>query len=100
MQRLGTDLLAKSTWLMSPNKKESGTLGDRGDGVFWLVFTVSRKSAPAPGGVEKRTLGMDLVCLDERALEIELSQELFEHRPLVVAAGGIAGWLIAKPKAG
>jgi hypothetical protein len=52
-------------------------------------------SAPAPGGVEKRLLGMQGIRLDQNALEIQLSEELFEHRPLVVFAGGVAGLAVA-----
>ncbi len=34
---------------------------------------------------------MERVRLDEHALEIQLAEELPQHRPLVVFAGGVAG---------
>jgi hypothetical protein len=34
---------------------------------------------------------VERICLNQNALEIQLAEELFEHRPLVVLAGGIAG---------
>ena len=34
---------------------------------------------------------MQRICLDQNALKSQLSKELFEHRPLVVLAGGVAG---------
>jgi len=34
---------------------------------------------------------MECVCLDENALEIQLAEQLPEHRPLVVVAGGVTG---------
>ena len=46
---------------------------------------------PAPGGVEKRALGVESICLDQNVLEIKLAEQGFEHRPLVVLAGGVAG---------
>ena len=46
---------------------------------------------PAPGGVEKRSLGVERICLDQHAFETQLAEELFDHRPLVVIAGGVAG---------
>jgi len=45
---------------------------------------------PAPGGVEKRALGVQRIRLDHHAFEVQLSEELFEHRPLVVLTGGVA----------
>ena len=33
---------------------------------------------------------MERICLNQNALEIQLAEELFEHRPLVVLAGGYA----------
>jgi hypothetical protein len=56
---------------------------------------VARRSAgsrpPAPGAAEKRTLGMESISLDQDTLEIQLAEELPQHRPLVVVAGGVAG---------
>ena len=34
---------------------------------------------------------MERVCLDQHTLKIELAEELPQHRPLVVFAGGVAG---------
>ena len=46
---------------------------------------------PAPGAVEKRLLCMESVRLDESALQIQLAEQLPQHRALVVIAGGVAG---------
>lgn len=46
---------------------------------------------PAPGGVEKRLLGVQGIFLDQHALEIELTEQLLERCPLAVLAGGVAG---------
>jgi hypothetical protein len=50
-------------------------------------YTVSRKSAPVPGGVEKRFLGVERIRLDQHTVKIELAEQLFENRPLMVFAG-------------
>ena len=34
---------------------------------------------------------MERICLDQNVLEITLAEQGFEHRPLVVLAGGVAG---------
>jgi hypothetical protein len=34
---------------------------------------------------------VERICLDQHAREIQLAEKLFEHRPLVVLAGGVAG---------
>jgi hypothetical protein len=34
---------------------------------------------------------VERICLDQHAFETQLSEELFEHGPLVVLAGGVAG---------
>ncbi len=34
---------------------------------------------------------MERIRLDQHALEIQLTEELLEHRPLMVFAGGVAG---------
>ncbi len=33
---------------------------------------------------------MESVCLDQHALEIQLAEQLPQHRPLVVVVGGVA----------
>jgi hypothetical protein len=38
---------------------------------------------------------MERVCLDQHALEIQLAEQLPQHRPLVVAAGGVASLAVA-----
>lgn len=34
---------------------------------------------------------MECICLDQNALEIQLAEQRFEHRPLVVLDDGEAG---------
>jgi hypothetical protein len=46
---------------------------------------------PAPGAAEKRLLGVQGIRLDQHALKIQLAEQLLEHGPLVVLAGGVAG---------
>lgn len=46
---------------------------------------------PAPGPVEKRALNVQGIRLDQHPLQVELAQQLFQHRPLVVLTGGVAG---------
>jgi hypothetical protein len=36
-------------------------------------------------------LGLEPIWLDQNALEIKLDEQGFEHRPLVVVSGGVAG---------
>ncbi|MEB3318194.1 MAG: hypothetical protein VKO39_08675 [Cyanobacteriota bacterium] len=36
--------------------------------------------------LKKRSLGVERICLDQNALEIQLPEQRFEHRPLVVIA--------------
>ncbi len=45
----------------------------------------------APGAVEKRALGVEGVGLDQDPLKIQITEQLPEHRPLMVFAGGVAG---------
>ena len=33
---------------------------------------------------------MERVCLDQHTLKIQLAEQLFEHRPFMVLAGGVA----------
>ena len=46
---------------------------------------------PASGAAEKRALGIERIRLDLRTVKIELAAKLFELRPLMIFAGGIAG---------
>lgn len=58
--------------------------------------TASGGSRPlAPAAVEKRFLGVERVSLDENTLKIQLAEQLPEHCPLVVFAGGVAGLAVA-----
>ena len=50
---------------------------------------------PAPAAVEKRFLGVERVSLDENTLKIQLAEQLSEHCPLMVFAGGVAGLAVA-----
>jgi len=34
---------------------------------------------------------MERTCLDQHPLQVELAQQLFQHCPLVVLTGGVAG---------
>ena len=63
-------------------------------------LNASRKAAPtpsggsrppAPGAAEKRLLGVECIRLDQHAVQVELADELTQHRPLMVLAGGLAG---------
>ena len=36
-------------------------------------------------------LGVERICLDQHALEIQLAKQLFEYGPLMVLSGGVAG---------
>ena len=38
---------------------------------------------------------MKRIRLDQHALKIQLTEELFEHSPLMVFAGGVAGLAVA-----
>ena len=42
---------------------------------------------------------MERVRLDQHALQIQFAEQLPQHCPLVVLAGGVAGLQIATPKA-
>ena len=41
---------------------------------------------------------MERVRLDQHALEIQLTEQLPQHRPLVVIAGGVAGLADCDPQ--
>ena len=43
------------------------------------------------GGVEKLSLVVERIYLDQNALEIKLAEQGFEHRPVVVLADGVSG---------
>jgi hypothetical protein len=43
---------------------------------------------------------MQGICLNQHALEIQLAKQLFEHGPLVVLAGGVAGLADCHPQGG
>ena len=71
---------------------ESGSDGAASSG--WLSLS-ARSRPPAPGGVEKRFLGVERIRLDQHTAKIELAEQLFEHRPLMVFAGGVASLAVA-----
>ncbi|MEA5415563.1 hypothetical protein [Synechococcus sp. BA-132 BA5] len=43
---------------------------------------------------------MESVRLDENALQIQLAEQLPQHRPLMVIAGGVAGLADGHPQRG
>jgi len=55
-----------------------------------FAYTVNRKSAPCTLSCWK-TGDMKRMCLDQHPLKVELAQQLFQHCPLVVLTGGVAG---------
>ena len=55
----------------------------------------ARSRPPAPGAAEKRALGVESIGLDENALQINLAEQLPQHRPLMVFANGVAGLAVA-----
>ena len=46
---------------------------------------------PAPGAAEKRFLGVQGIRLDQHPFQIQLAEELPQHGPIMVFAGGVAG---------
>ena len=54
-------------------------------------YTGSRKSAPCSWSCRKRLLGVQGICLDQHPFQIQLAEELPQHYPLMVFAGGVAG---------
>ena len=62
-------------------------------------MTFSRKSAPCSWSCRKRFLGVQGIRLDQHPFQIQLAEELPQHGPLMVFVGGVAGLVIATPKA-
>lgn len=56
----------------------------------WLSGSAGSRTV-APGDVEKRAMGMERIRLNQHTLKIELTEQMFEHRPLMVITGGVAG---------
>lgn len=54
------------------------------------AMTVRKKSAPCCWSCRKRALGIESIRLDQHALQLELAEELPQHRPLVIFASGVA----------